>query len=67
MSLSLTIKDVNNLTSDRFIKVFGNVVELYPAAAIGILKNRPFSSLQDIINAIGVHIDGLPSNGKCFI
>lgn len=61
---SLAVKDVNNLSSDLFIKIFGNVIEHYPQAAIGILKNRPFHSLDDICNAVGAYIDGLPLSGK---
>lgn len=61
---SLTVKDVNNLTSDGFIKLFGNVVEHYPQAAIGILKNRPFNSGDEICKAINGYIDNLSLNGK---
>lgn len=62
--ISLSIKDVNSLTSDGFIKLFGNVVELYPAVAIGILKNRPFYSIEDISKAVNDYIDNLSLNGK---
>lgn len=60
------------MASDNFIKIFGNVVEHYPAAAIGILKNRPFDSPEDIANAIEVYLETLSLNGKicafiCFI
>lgn len=61
---SLTVKDVNTLTSDGFIKLFGNVVEHYPQAAIGILKNRPFHSENQICKAINAYIDNLSLNGK---
>lgn len=60
----LNPKDVNALNSDCFIKLFGNVVEHYPAAAIGILKNRPFNSADDISEAIDNYLDGLNVNGK---
>lgn len=64
---SLAIKDVNNLSSDQFIKLLGNVVEHYPAAAIGILKNRPFCNVQDVCNSINAYMDGLSLNGKCYV
>lgn len=61
---ALTVKDVNTLTSDGFIKLFRNVVEHYPQAAIGLLKSRPFHSKDDICNAVGTYIDSLSLNGK---
>lgn len=60
----LSINEVNNLISEHFIKIFGNVVEHFPAAAIGILKNRPFSNPKDISQAINNYLDTLKLNGK---
>lgn len=60
----LTIQEVNSLESDRFIKIFGNIVEHCLAAGIGILKNRPFGSLEDVIKAIETYLDSLKLNGK---
>lgn len=54
------------MTSDNFIKIFGNVVEHYPAAAIGILKNRPFESAEDIALTVGNYLDSLPLSGAFF-
>ncbi|XP_044748540.1 2-oxo-4-hydroxy-4-carboxy-5-ureidoimidazoline decarboxylase-like [Coccinella septempunctata] len=62
--ISLTISEVNSLVSEHFIKIFGNVVEHCPAAAIGILKYRPFNSTMDIYKAIVSYIDGLSINEK---
>lgn len=66
-SATLNLKEVNTLASDHFIKIFGNVVEHYPAAAIGILKNRPFGSIQDISSAVSGYIDSLNPSGKVLI
>ncbi|KAF7280316.1 hypothetical protein GWI33_006227 [Rhynchophorus ferrugineus] len=55
----LSIHEVNNLESDRFIKIFGNIVEHCLAAGIGILKHRPFGSVDDIEAAIETYLDGL--------
>lgn len=63
-SAPLTINEVNNLSDDQFIKLFGNVVEHYPATALGILKNKPFANVNDICNAISVYIDDLTFTGK---
>lgn len=64
MSITLGVKDVNALTSDGFIKLFGNIVEHYPQAAIGILKARPFHSADHICESVGIYIDNLSTNGK---
>jgi hypothetical protein len=61
---TLTIQEVNNIISEHFIKIFGNVVEHYPAAAIGILKNRPFQNSNDISVAINNFLDKLEMKGK---
>ena len=60
----LTIQEVNGLESDRFIKIFGNIVEHCLAAGIGILKNRPFGSVEDIVKAIDSYLDSLKLLGK---
>lgn len=63
---SLNIEDVNSLISEHFIKIFGNVVEHLPAAAIGILKHRPFLNAEDISKAINNYLDALSCNGKIY-
>lgn len=60
----LTIDEVNSLTSENFIRIFGNVVDHSPSAAIGILKNRPFNSAKDISVAINNYLDALKENEK---
>lgn len=60
----LTIQEVNSLESDRFIKIFGNVVEHCLAVAIGILKNRPFKDIQDVIGAVNTYLDNLKIQGN---
>lgn len=59
----LTLQEVNNLLSESFIRIFGNIVEHYPAAAIGILKCRPFSDVESIVQAINDILDGFKING----
>lgn len=60
----LTVQEVNNLLSESFVRIFGNIVEHFPAAAIGILKCRPFSDVESIFHAIDDLLDGFKSAGK---
>ncbi|XP_050303657.1 2-oxo-4-hydroxy-4-carboxy-5-ureidoimidazoline decarboxylase-like [Anthonomus grandis grandis] len=60
----LSIPEVNNLESERFIKIFGNIVEHCLAAGIGILKNRPFGDVEDVVKAIFQYLDGLKLSEK---
>ncbi|XP_063923303.1 2-oxo-4-hydroxy-4-carboxy-5-ureidoimidazoline decarboxylase-like [Zophobas morio] len=60
----LTIQEVNNIISEHFIKIFGNVVEHYPAAAIGILRCRPFKNAGDISVAFNKFLDKLSLREK---
>ncbi|KAK5643206.1 hypothetical protein RI129_007051 [Pyrocoelia pectoralis] len=55
--LFMNIDEVNKLPSHQFIKIFGNIVEHYPAAAIDILKNRPFRDVGDISDAVNSYLD----------
>ncbi|KAF5282159.1 hypothetical protein FQR65_LT02856 [Abscondita terminalis] len=59
--LSMCLDEVNKLPSEQFIKIFGNVVEHSPAAAICILKNRPFHDVASISSAINIYLDSLSS------
>lgn len=59
----LSIHEVNNLLSENFVRIFGNIVEHYPAAAIGILKRRPFKDINSIIQAINDLLDSLHIQG----
>lgn len=60
----LTIEQVNNLSKEEFIRIFGNVVELYPSATESIVENRPFQDANSISNSINTCLDNLPSSGK---
>lgn len=60
----LSIQEVNNLLSEGFVRIFGNIVEHFPAAAIGILKCRPFADKNAIVHAVNEFLDSLKINGK---
>lgn len=64
--IQLTLEEVNSLPSNDFIKVFGNIIERYPTAAIKILKFRPFCKVDDLIDAFNNYLDGLNIVGKLF-
>ncbi|KAG5885903.1 hypothetical protein JTB14_012150 [Gonioctena quinquepunctata] len=59
-----SVEEVNNLLSESFVRIFGNIVEHYPAAAIGILKCRPFSGKSSIVQAVYDYLDSLKLNEK---
>ncbi|XP_056644793.1 2-oxo-4-hydroxy-4-carboxy-5-ureidoimidazoline decarboxylase-like [Diorhabda sublineata] len=59
-----SIDEVNNLMSEHFVRIFGNVVEHFPAAAIGILKYRPFNDSNAIVQAICDFLDSLKCQEK---
>lgn len=59
----LTLEEVNNLSSNDFIQIFGNIIERCPIAAIKILKYRPFHTVQDLIKAFNGYLDTLNFKG----
>lgn len=63
----LTVQEVNNLLSESFVRIFGNIVEHFPAAAIGILKCRPFNDPESIIQAVNDLLDGYKNNGEIIV
>lgn len=61
-----SIDEVNNLLSESFVRIFGNVVEHCPAAAIGVLKYRPFHDSNHIVQSIYDFLDSLKAHGKLY-
>ncbi|CAH1976031.1 unnamed protein product [Acanthoscelides obtectus] len=59
VSRRLSIQEVNNLLSESFVRIFGNIVEHFPAAAIGVLKHRPFDSTEALVRAINDFLDSM--------
>lgn len=62
--IRLSLEEVNNLPSNDFIKVFGNIIERNPIAAIKILKFRPFRKVEDLISAFYNYLETLNNIGK---
>ncbi|XP_022900005.1 2-oxo-4-hydroxy-4-carboxy-5-ureidoimidazoline decarboxylase-like [Onthophagus taurus] len=63
-AIELSINEVNELPSDQFIKIFGNIVEHYTPLSISILKYRPFNTAEDISKAADTYLDQLSNVDK---
>ena len=64
MASKLSVFIVNNLSSDDFVKTFGNVVEMTPSCAVGVCPERPFASFDNFVAAMCQFIDDLPKDGR---
>lgn len=62
----LTIFDVNNISEEEFVRVFGNVIELFTEAAIEVEKIRPFSNVGELCNSFQTYLDKLDIECKYF-
>lgn len=58
------IGEVNELGSEQFVWMFGNVVESYKEAAIAVAEKAPFKNVGDLCNAFSEHLENLPKDGK---
>ena len=63
----LTINEVNELSYDEFIRIFGNVIEHCALFAAAVCQDRPFSTFDGIHNAFSKFMDDLPIAGKILI
>ncbi|XP_076866860.1 2-oxo-4-hydroxy-4-carboxy-5-ureidoimidazoline decarboxylase [Brachyhypopomus gauderio] len=60
----MDISDVNALSYEEFVEIFGNVVEKCPIISAAIWTQRPFSSLAEMEAQISEFIDSLPQSGQ---
>ncbi|XP_064180838.1 2-oxo-4-hydroxy-4-carboxy-5-ureidoimidazoline decarboxylase [Anguilla rostrata] len=60
----MDIGEVNSLSCEEFVEIFGNVVEKCPLVAAAVWSRRPFNSVSDIEAAIADFIDSMPNSGK---
>ncbi|XP_033742753.1 2-oxo-4-hydroxy-4-carboxy-5-ureidoimidazoline decarboxylase-like isoform X2 [Pecten maximus] len=60
----LSVHDVNQLTSDDFIDVFGNVVEHCSLCAAAVWQHRPFTDVHHIHKLVCDFLDNIPYDGK---
>ena len=60
----MKIGEVNELLDGVFVDVFKNVVELYPRAAQSVVLQRPFKSLNELIDAFNNYLEALKTAEK---
>lgn len=58
------MSQVNSMSSESFIEVFGNIIEHCSLVAAAVVRYRPFSSLQHLHEEICTFIDQLPDSGE---
>ncbi|XP_074646100.1 2-oxo-4-hydroxy-4-carboxy-5-ureidoimidazoline decarboxylase-like [Tubulanus polymorphus] len=59
-----SIEEVNRFDADRFIEVFGNIVEFCQLCSAAIYSYRPFRNVDHIHQLVCAFIDELPLSGK---
>ncbi|XP_048866500.1 2-oxo-4-hydroxy-4-carboxy-5-ureidoimidazoline decarboxylase [Brienomyrus brachyistius] len=63
----MDISEVNSLSLEDFLEIFGNVVEKCPFVPAAVWSARPFATLADMEANIAELIDSLPTAGKAGI
>lgn len=63
-SISLSIDEVNNLSYEEFVSVFGSLFEQTPLISAAVWSHRPFESRESLYNALCNFVDSLPKAGK---
>ncbi|KAL5457056.1 hypothetical protein EMCRGX_G034292 [Ephydatia muelleri] len=63
-SKPLSIDEVNNLSYEQFVSVFGSLFEQSPLIAAGVWSHRPFKSRESLYSALCNIVDTLPRAGK---
>lgn len=61
---TMDVNEINALSVQRFIQVFGNVIERHEAFADFLLKFRPFSGVECLFDALGVYLQTLDEPGE---
>lgn len=59
MTSKLSIEDVNKLPSTEFVNLFKNAVELWPQAAESTVQQRPFNSLNELVDHFSDYLENL--------
>lgn len=60
----MKIGEVNELLDGVFVDVFKNVVELYSRAPQSVVLQRPFKSLDELIDAFNNYLEDLKTAEK---
>lgn len=67
MGYPITLTEANNLDGCEFEKKFRNVIELCVDAAVQVKEKRPFSSVDELIDAFAGYLDDLSENRELLI
>lgn len=62
-----SMDQINQLSAEEFVSLFSNVIEHCTVAAASVVKKRPFTKLENLINAFFQYLDELDDNRKCLI
>lgn len=60
----LSIEQVNSLSREEFVNVFGNAVESYPEASESIFPKRPFENIKMLCDAFVKLLEEISLDGK---
>lgn len=60
----MKIVDVNELAPEKFVVMFGNIVELWPQAAKAVVTQRPFDSRHSLHLAFATYLENLSIQEK---
>ncbi|XP_073965312.1 2-oxo-4-hydroxy-4-carboxy-5-ureidoimidazoline decarboxylase-like [Choristoneura fumiferana] len=67
MNYPISLTAANDLYGCEFERVFGNVIELCVDAAVQVKKQRPFTSVDEVVDAFAGYLDGLSENEKVVV
>ena len=62
----ITIEEVNLMTYNDFLKVFGNILEHSSVLVGGLWYKKPYHSFEQFISEAEKLLDSLPQEGKNF-
>ncbi|KAI8440306.1 hypothetical protein MSG28_001655 [Choristoneura fumiferana] len=57
MNYPISLTAANDLYGCEFERVFGNVIELCVDAAVQVKKQRPFTSVDEVVDAFAGYLD----------
>ena len=61
--MKMDISTVNSMSYEDFIRTFGNAVEHCGLCAAAVWRNRPFGSVNDLVQSFSDFIEALPIAG----
>ncbi|MBF2078098.1 MAG: 2-oxo-4-hydroxy-4-carboxy-5-ureidoimidazoline decarboxylase [Synechococcales cyanobacterium T60_A2020_003] len=59
-----SLHDINQMSQDQFVQVFGSIFEHTPAIAAQAWEQRPFEIVDDLYQAMITVVDGLSADRK---